>query len=775
MEIALLVGAVVIIALVFSVFREKPSSQRSPPRRRQTGKVSYVTKRSPRRRSTSLDANRPGPSRREVLGSTEMDDDALATFTISFGQQEEKSQNRNPGRWIPPGEQIEVAGHTTKDGNFYFGGRLSATNQFGSEASLIDETLKVEKATCRESDQSLGYWPKYNRLSPKCRGAYLDWLSSTRDDPNTPIGYVFLYFYGLERRIVVDSVESNQVGDEDFKGIAQEIRRLLDVYGKNPAFRNYAFRLLEWMKLLRPKQVSISSDEVSEHNLRLLFSIHAGKLVAAGQPIPPQMAYVWLNFTDFIPKTPARRCRSEFRKLFSKLYCDQFSDGLKIKPNKTLVQPSYRPASGSLSHTTLNDTRVPDPTALKSVANRLIKVAEQASEKLDSYSRYLGKEGNSRDDIEAVLLVPEEISDSSSSDLLSSFSDWSEKVMADNKGLVSFQELWAQLSDTPTEKVNKKEVEVLQGVLDRTGLGIAPDPRFHHAKPQPTGNVVLFSGGHKQLEEPSDTFNELGMALRLGAMVAKIDDHVHEAEVSVLENLINNRPGLTEPDKASLHAYLTWRLNSPQNTASLKKQIENLSQDGKHSISKILVSVALADGRISPDEIRQMEKLYTSLGLDKALVSSDIHGLTTARVPESPAASTSPKAVGFELNESVLALHESETKDVQSILGSIFTESDEEEATVTEPESAKEDLPVDDDHGLDPAHRKLFEKLITQEKWSRTELESMCNGLGLMVDGAVETINDWSFEVLDEPVLEDDGDIYVMLDVAEDIEQSVKE
>lgn len=44
-----------------------------------------------------------------------------------------------------------------------------------------------------------------------------------------------------------------------------------------------------------------------------------------------------------------------------------------------------------------------------------------------------------------------------------------------------------------------------------------------------------------------------------------------------------------------------------------------------------------------------------------------------------------------------------------------------------------------------------------------------------MVDGALETINDWSFEVLDEPVLEDDGDIYVMLDVAEDIEQTVKE
>lgn len=772
MEAIVVVGVMVFIGVVFSAFRNRSLSKRPPILPRTPSEKSHHRKQTAAKRVLE----RPRSHYRDVRGSSDFDDeDGLATFTISFGQSEEKSHNKTPGRWVAPEESIKVDGYSIDGGNFYFGGRLSATNGFGTEASLIDETLKVERANCRESDSSLGYWPKYNGLSPKCRGAYLDWLSSKREDPNAPIGYVFLYFYGLERRVIVDSLRPGQVGDEEFNGIAQEIRRLLGVYGKNPAFRNYAFRLLEWMKLLRPKQISISSDEVSLHNLRLLFSIHAGKLVAAGQPIPVQMAYVWLNFTDFVPRTPARRCRSEFKKLFSKLYSEQHADGLKIKPNKTFVQPSYRPASGSLSHTTLDETGVPDPTALKSVANKLIKIAEQASEKLDSYSRYLGKEGNSRDDIEAVLLLPEEIADSSSSDLISSFSDWAEKVIAENRGLVSFQELWSQLSDTPTEKVNKKEVEVLQGVLERTGFGIAPDPRFHHAKPQPTGNVVLFSGGHKQIEEPSETFNEVGMALRLGAMVAKIDDHVHEAEVNVLENLISNRSELTEPAKASLLAYLTWRLNSPQSSASLKKQIENLGPDEKHGISRILVSVALADGRISPDEIKQMEKLYTSLGLDKTLVSSDIHGLTTARTPESPASPSSPKAVGFKLDESVLALHESETKHVQSILGSIFTESDEEESLAVEPESAEENLPVDDDHGLDPEHRKLFEKLITQEKWSRTELESMCNGLGLMVDGAVETINDWSFELLDEPVLEDDGDIYVMLDVAEDIVQTVKE
>ncbi|SNY95816.1 TerB N-terminal domain-containing protein [Halomonas sp. hl-4] len=772
MEVIIVLGILVFTGMLLSAFRKRRTSKQPSASPHTPPKASYDTKQ--HRRTGSH------PHNRDVRGPSHFDDDdGLATFTISIGQPEEKSRNKNPGRWVAPGESIKIDDYSINGGNFYFGGRLSSTNQFGSEASLIDETLKVENVSYRELDSSLGYWPKYSVLSPKCRGAYLHWLSSQRADPDTPVGYVFLYFYGLERRITVDSVECGEVSDEVFTNIATEIRRLLTVYGKNPAFNSYAFRLLEWMQLLRPKLISISNDEIAQHNLRVLFSINAGKLVETGQPIPAEMAYVWLKFTDFVPRTPARRCPEEFKNLFCKLYTTQHANGLKIKPNKTFVKPAYHPASGSLSPVTIDGGGVPDPTVLKSVANKIIELADQASEMLNSYSRYLGKEGNSRDDIEAVLLLPEEIADSSGSPLMSTFSDWAEKIIEDTKGLVSFQDFWSQLSDTQVEKVNKKEVEVLQGILDRTGFGMAPDPRFHHAKPSPTGNVVLFPGGHKDLNEPSHTFNEVGMALRLGAMVAKIDDHVHEAEVNVLENLINDNQDLTEPAKASLRAYLTWRLNSPQNSASLKKQIENLSADGKHGISKILVSVALADGKISPDEIKQMEKLYTNLGLDKSLVSSDIHGLTTSKASENPQDAGSSKSVGtagFQLDESVLALHESETKHVQTILSSIFAESDEEESLIDESMPNDEGLlDEEEDDGLDPEHRKLLERLITREKWSRTDVESMCNGLGLMVDGAVETINNWSFELLDEAVLEDDGDIYVMLDVAENIAQTAKE
>jgi hypothetical protein len=65
----------------------------------------------------------------------------------------------------------------------------------------------------------------------------------------------------------------------------------------------------------------------------------------------------------------------------------------------------------------------------------------------------------------------------------------------------------------------------------------------------------------------------------------------------------------------------------------------------------------------------------------------------------------------------------------------------------------------------------LFESLIRKDKWTREEVETLCRESGLMISGALETINDWSFEKVNAAVLEDDGDaIYVDQEIVEEIE-----
>ena len=69
------------------------------------------------------------------------------------------------------------------------------------EASCIDLSLEVGKPV-QEAPGSLGYYPTYARISPNQRANYLRWLSNGRVDPLNDIGYAFLFFYGLERRLL---------------------------------------------------------------------------------------------------------------------------------------------------------------------------------------------------------------------------------------------------------------------------------------------------------------------------------------------------------------------------------------------------------------------------------------------------------------------------------------------------------------------------------------------------------------------------------------------
>ena len=704
------------------------------------------------------------------------DEDDLTLFNIFYGFNEAKSKNKKPGKWIKPGESITIKKQTFTGGNFYFGGELGSLDGYETEASLVDDSLSIEKKPSTFEDESLGYWsPSFISLTPKGRGAYLSWLSGNRSDPDTPLDYVFIYFYGLERRIVVDSIHQ-AVDDVEFKSLFDEILRLKDIYSNSRSFSNYATCLLEIMWLLRPQVVSHPELEKNpRHGNSLLFKHRLATIVNGKKPIPAELALAWLLFCpDYYLRTPARRCSDEFNQMFTHFYNKKYGDGMVVKPNKRRLKIEYYPASPSLRGVSLPQQGLPDPSILKSPVNRLITIADECTAELDAYSRYLVKPDTSRTDIQALLLLPDELSDLSAMPVLGKFKTWADHAISTKNGLVNFKEFWAHTQLPLPSKINKKEAELIQNLAEKAGYGIAPDTRYHHTKTSPDGKLVLFVEGHGKHFEPSKAFNEIGMALRLGAMVATVDLRVNQSEKNLLMQLIEHDTNLSSTEKRSLHAYLVWRLNTPSNITGLKARIEQLGKTKKAAISRILLGVAMADGKIEPEEIKQLEKLYTLLGLDKTLVTRDIHGLSSSKAgaraqlvsPQSesisPAVTTS-----FQLDESILAIHESETQDVQSMLSAIFVEDE----PAGESDELATDSTIEEETGIDKPHYALFESLIRKDKWTRAEVEALCRDSGLMLSGALETINDWSFEKVDAAVLEEDGDaIYVDQEIVEEIE-----
>src|SRR5690606_24013446 len=105
----------------------------------------------------------------------------------------------------------------------------------------------------------MDYWPSYSKVTPSARAGYLKWLQGGRRDPDAYIGYVFLFFYGIERRVLHDAQHSSAAATE-VPALVQEVKDLLRVYGSNSSFRGYATRFLD---LVEVTQGSFDTARVS--------------------------------------------------------------------------------------------------------------------------------------------------------------------------------------------------------------------------------------------------------------------------------------------------------------------------------------------------------------------------------------------------------------------------------------------------------------------------------------------------------------------------------
>ena len=116
----------------------------------------------------------------------------------------------------------------------------------------------------------------------------------------------------------------------------------------------------------------------------------------------------------------------------------------------------------------INQDDLPDPSMLKGPTNKLIAIADVCTEELEQYSRYLGKKDTSRNDIAALLLLPDQLISSSSSSALASFKTWANDAIQHNSGLVSLSDFWKMTGESLPEKLNKKEMELIQNLASKS-------------------------------------------------------------------------------------------------------------------------------------------------------------------------------------------------------------------------------------------------------------------------------------------------------------------
>jgi hypothetical protein len=117
---------------------------------------------------------------------------------------------------------------------------------------------------------------------------------------------VFLFFYGLERRLFVDGAQ------HEAPVIGGEVRRLLAVYGENRSFRGYANRLLDALSFLEARsdlRPEITPNLRNGYEIPISVRRYLGRKLAEKAPLDAEDALLWLlSLPDVSLRTAASRC-----------------------------------------------------------------------------------------------------------------------------------------------------------------------------------------------------------------------------------------------------------------------------------------------------------------------------------------------------------------------------------------------------------------------------------------------------------------------------------
>ena len=665
-------------------------------------------------------------------------------------------------KWVNYEQSAVVAGRNI-GGMVYLGpdlrqGALSATWK-----PTIVPTLPVAASGPDITGDGMPYWPSYSEIGPNSRAAYLDWLATGRSDRRYGVGHVFLYFYGLERRFFIDSS-----GPHERRIIIDEVDRLLQIYGDHRSVRRYFESFLDAAK------VSLASDEelkprfwTAGYELPLGLRVALGRRAGDGLPLNADWALSWYcAHPGYALRTAASRAFPEFQAIFRILFAERYPAGMKIPLPKRTLRAQYQSASSDFEVGLKEHIgAVPDISRITQPLNAARTLVEEATDSLDKYSRFLGRNPNGRGTIEAHALLPERLWEVFPSSEMDSLREWAGEIIGAG-GLCPVEAVVERLEGAAPESIGKRQLTDAADALARLSVGLAPDPRFALRSPKRGEPVVLFNlpEGVTRLEAVSGKYKSLLVSVAIGSFVAQADESVSESESNALAAAINRDPDLPEGERSRLKANLRWMMAVRPDLSLLRRHLRNAPCETSHEMGQIALSIAASDGVISGREVAALERLYSAIGLKTDGIYSALHTLSSADDPVTviPPAEGQP---GFaipprpdpenplSLDADRVAAVMTNTARVSALLSEIFQDEERAEEPAEELGQAENEF-----GGLDEKHAAFLGELISRPHWGEEEYRKLARQFRLLPDGAMETVNEWSHERFgDLLIVEDDG------------------
>lgn len=683
--------------------------------------------------------------------------------------------------WVGNGQSISVQGFTIQSPLTY----LSNNNY--PESSCIAPALKAEKPGSKDLPP-LPYWPQYSGLTPVQRGKYLSWLSRGRNDDLDEIGYAFIFFYGLERRAILDK--------QDCDIILLEVQRLLSRYAGSGSFNSYLNHFTAYVVGSRLGVMTDSAirtffpafDNLDDSSTKVVLSWHWSNNL----PIQWDLCYSLAKNSVGSPRTNIiRKAPGLLKLLFWKKFSDQFPDGIPFTSEYDQFQLNYRPASPSMLQ----------------------------------YAGYTGRQGL----IEPLILPGPHLDSPPYQVLMKIWADSIEEIKPACTKLVNAggkitKEVYSTLPEVLKEKIPHPDLELwnnfissrqqehgmvftrLSDIAPLAGIGqrdtltstqsktitsmvrdfhwiIVPDQTISGTSYKWNDPVAIIPFDDKGMNL-SEKFQSAALIFEIAYGIAASDGTVTENEKNYLGNFISEQFSTSAFENKCLKGLLKVLEDQSPNLTKIGKRLSKyMIPQQKIALAEFLGEIVLLDDKFVKSEQKAIKTVFKAMEMDPVVSDELIKKFLVGHVPDelitvqktgkSRRGEAIPPQVikpEFSIDKEKLKRTMADTQAVQNILASVFEQEQEEIELEIEPEvkitgafvkttasQMEIDLPfpLETIPSLDVKYLCLLHDVMKSEAMSQDDFFGLARKYNLMPRAAFDDINSWADEELGDFLLEE--------------------
>ena len=655
--------------------------------------------------------------------------------------------------WHGLGSTVEIQGYKINDPLIY----ISNSRNKSPTRHIIPKKLK---ANHNENYDYIGYWPSYSELNPAQRGMFLKWLSQGKNNTAIDIGYVFIYFYGLEYRVLQEN--------KDLELIAHEIIKLRRYYASNRSFQGYSESLLAYIiSKLNDKNTAREIFKTVEPSLDKYSSIYR-----SGIHLKIRDSNV-LNADDIISLIPT--FENVDRSSIPKKVGEYFNQYFKIIAEKEIkeivsqVKPiEYRERYHSASNFVDKDYYYKGLRIIvnRNMQNKLSNKWKQAIESFRPYSRKLNK----YESREIFNLLPDKLKKTIDHPFKKQLKEIEEKFIGK---AVTISEIATHLGMEVEEKLKSKECKQVVDTLLYEDMIIEPNA-VYFKKNYKKDDLVFLSKTENASMLNTNNYKLAALLVDLGVDLAYADDDYSDEEAQQIYLAVGSSflDTTLEFEHLKLRVEL-YKAQKPNISGVLKKISEKLKTKSLEILGSYLVGVALADGHFTKEENKKIRVFLSKLGVKKSYVEKIYEQFGINEIFENVELKASqnniqkgsliPKTNEIILDQKKLNQIELDTEKVKLVLSEIIAEEETDDTSIV-----KENGEIENE--LDSKYFPFLSIIIQKNKWDKKSLRDKAKEHRFMVSAAISKINEWAEERHgDYLVFENDDNFEVNTLILEDI------